>query len=287
MMSLTIRRRLLTMSLAALGALPLGGSPAFADRPPVDYGASFSTKFPLSGDAHQITDWALYKALATGDLVGYAARLDPVIAAQTDETKGRPYQAQQLESRIKQDRRLASAFEQQRQRLTSMLVSVVGGGVDGQTCTLSFVYIANEFRLLLGHGLERGFPLSHATIAPGCPETLNVGFQITAGRSPRFICWSDDSISCGWRLPDMPVALKSVIESSYPTKMSLRWRWRGLGPSVRTRYLDANGNPVGSKASAILTVPIDLELEFVGEGGHVLWVAPATALPVQRASLER
>jgi hypothetical protein len=111
--------------------------------------------------------------------------------------------------------------------------------------------------------------LSHATIAPGCPQPLDAGFQVTVGRSPRFTCWSGkDWTLCGWRLPDGPVALKRVIESDYPTKMTLRWRWRGLGAAVRTRYMDGEGNRVGPGASATLTVPLALGVEVV-DGGAV------------------
>src|SRR4029078_3514287 len=76
----------------------------------------------------------------------------------------------------------------------------------------------------------------------------------------------------------MPAALKSVIETDYPGAMTLRWRWRGLGDVVHTRYVDAMGNRVGAQASVALTVPAELSLEFVSPGGDLLWSAPAAAV---------
>ena len=88
---------------------------------------------------------------------------------------------------------------------------------------------------------------------------------------------------CGLALPDMPAALKGVIESEYPGSVALRWRWRGLGDVVRTRYLNANGNRVASGNSVALTVPGELSPEFVDASGHVLWTAPAA--PVTHKSV--
>jgi hypothetical protein len=85
----------------------------------------------------------------------------------------------------------------------------------------------------------------------------------------------------------MPVALKRVIETDYPTKMTLRWRWRGLGAAVRTRYLDAGGNRVGPRASATLTVPLALGVEFVDGGGRVLWAAPPSPASGRAAARPR
>jgi hypothetical protein len=266
----------LAILTVGIGALFLLCRPAWASGPAVDYEAVFAKSFPLSGDEHAITDWTLYQALVTGDVVTYALRVDPTIATEMDGIRGRAYQTQQLENRLKQDRRLIAAFDGQRKRLQSMVVAT--SGADAKTCPRAVAYVENEFRLVLGESSEGGDPLSHATIAPSCPQTLDAGFQVTAGRSSRFTCWTGkESTLCGWRLPDMPVALKRVIESDYPTKMTLRWRWRGLGAAVRTRYVDAGGNRVGPRASATLTVPLALGVEFVDGGGRVLWSAPPSA----------
>jgi hypothetical protein len=277
----------LALSAGILAPALLCSSSALADRPLVDYDASFSRSFPSSGGSslgsvgseHPIKDWPLYAALATGDVVAYAARLDPAIAAEMEQSKGRLYQTQQLENRIKADRRLATAFEGQRQRLKAMVVTTEASGDGTQTCAHQLVYVSNEFRLVLGKSSEAGDPLSHATIAPSCPQRLEPGFQITGGRSSRFTCWATDySTLCGWRLTDMPVALKATIETTYPGQVTLRWRWRGLGAVVRTRYVDGSGNRVAMSARASVTPPVDLGLDFVGENGQVLWSAPA-ALP--------
>ncbi len=147
--------------------------------------------------------------------------------------------------------------------------------------------MGTEFRLVLGEGGDGADPLSHATIAPGCPSALYPGFQITAGRSSRFKCWPTEYVTrCGWALPDMPAALKGVVETDYPASMALRWRWRGLGDVVHTRYVDANGNRVASQDRVAVTVPGDLSLEFVALDGHVLWTAPGTT-PAHKASNPR
>jgi len=290
-----------------LVALPAGiltsallcSSSVLADRPPVDYDASFSKSFPPSagaatgsaGGAHAIKDWPLYAALATGDVVAYAARLDPAVASEMEQSKGRLYQTQQLENRLKADRRLITAFEGQRQRLKSMVVTTQASGVATDSCAHQLVYVSNEFRLVLGKSSEAGDPLSHATIAPSCPQRLEPGFQITGGRSSRFTCWATDYATlCGWRLPDMPVALKATIETTYPNQVTLQWRWRGLGAVVRTRYIDGSGNRVAANARASVTPPVDLGLDFVGENGQVLWSAPAalsSAVPVRDRRLSR
>jgi hypothetical protein len=280
-----IRPRVLASSALTLASALLCSSSVLADRPLVDYDASFSRSFPSSGGTpagsvgieHPIKDWPLYAALATGDVVAYAARLDPAVAAEMEQSKGRLYQTQQLEDRIKADRRLATAFQGQRQRLKSMVVTTEASGIDTHACAHQLVYVSNEFRLVLGKSSEAGDPLSHATIAPSCPQRLEPGFQLTGGRSSRFTCWAtDDSTVCGWRLPDMPVALKATIETTYPTRVTLRWRWRGLGAVVRTRYIDGSGNRVGANAGTGVTPPVDLGLDFVGENGQVLWSAPAS-----------
>lgn len=268
----------------ALASTLLCSSSVLADSPLIDYDASFSRSFPSSGGTpagsaqieHPIKDWPLYAALATGDVVAYAVRLDPGVAAEMEESKGRLYQTQQLESRIKADRRLATAFEGQRQRLKSMVVTTEANSGDAGACAHQLVYVSNEFRLVLGKSSEAGDPLSHATIAPSCPQRLEPGFQLTGGRSSRFTCWATDfSTLCGWRLPDMPVALKATIETTYPGQVTLRWRWRGLGAVVRTRYIDGSGNRVAANAGASVTAPVNLGLDFVGDNGQVLWSAPA------------
>jgi hypothetical protein len=270
-----------TLALSAvLVAAVLFSPTASAEAPDLRYEAFFAKSFPPSGGAHRITDWNLYSALVTGDVVTYAAKLDPAVAQQLDQVRGRPYQTQQLERRIKEDGRLVAAFDQQRRRLKSMLVHTGSGGVDADSCERHFVYVGNEFRLVLGESSEGGDPLSHATIAPGCPTSLARGFQLTAGRSTRFKCWTAPySTLCGWRLPDMPEALKAVIETTYPSKTTLRWRWRGLGGVVRTRYLDGSGNRVAARDSLPLTVPLDLRLELVDEVDRVLWTTPAQIGP--------
>jgi hypothetical protein len=83
----------------------------------------------------------------------------------------------------------------------------------------------------------------------------------------------------------MPAALKNVVETDYPGSMTLRWRWRGLGDVVHTRYLDAMGNRVSVQASVALTVPAELSLEFVSPGGDLLWSAPAAAVAGRSADL--
>jgi len=177
------------------------------------------------------------------------------------------------------DGRLVAAFNAQRQRIRSMILYADGSGFADDECRHPLVYVENEFRLVLGEGNDGGDRLSHATIAPSCPATLDRGFQITAGRSSRFKCWPTESVTkCGWALPDMPAALKSVIETDYPASMSLRWRWRGLGDVVHTRYVDAMGNRVAARDSVALTVPTELSLEFVNPSGRLLWTAPAAGV---------
>ena len=259
--------------VALVGGAMFWGA-AQAQEPRVDYDATFSKKFPLVRDEHAITDWALYEALVTGDVVGYAVRVDPALALERERITGRAYQTRQFENRIKQDHELVAAFEGQRERLKSMVVSTPGGGED-KACPHAVVYVANEFRVVIGQTSDRADPLWRATIAPGCAQTMDAGFRVTAGRSPRFACWpAAYTTSCGWRLPDMPVALERVIENDYPAKMTLRWHWRGLGASVRGSSLDADGNRVARGAGATVTVPLALGLDFVDESGHVLWNAP-------------
>jgi len=147
-------------------------------------------------------------------------------------------------------------------------------------CRRSVVYVGNEFRLVLGARARGTDPLATATVAPSCIETHDAGFQITAGRSPRFKCWTSvNETSCGWRLPDMPDSLKQVIEDRYPSSIKLRWRWRGLGAVNRVGFVDGNGNRVADAQASDVTTPLELGLEFVDSTGRILWTAPSTAPP--------
>jgi hypothetical protein len=109
--------------------------------------------------------------------------------------------------------------------------------------------------------------------------THAAGLQITAGRSPRYRCWSGaNETLCGWRLPDMPDSLKQVVESEYPESIKLRWRWRGLDGNVRVRYLDWNGNRIDEGGGITVAVPKDLELQFLDGKGQLLWTARGATL---------
>jgi hypothetical protein len=280
------------LATAFIGSIALAGSAAVGAnevRDEVDYEASFARSFPESGGEHRIVDWELYTALVAGDVVTYASKVDASVAKELEQAKGKAYQTQQLEGRIKHDARLRAAFDAQRRRMKSMVVYADGGGIQSVDCQHALVYVGNEFRLVLGQSSEGQDPLSHATIAPACPEVFETGFQITGGRSTRFKCWRNEYVStCGWRLPDMPPTLKQIIESIYPGSMTLRWRWRGLGGVVQTRYVDSLGNRVGARKGAFVTVPADLGLEFVDKGGRVVWTAEAmghNAAPARPAGL--
>jgi len=254
-------RVLLVVSMMAGGSVASAATPA-ASPTVVDYDFAFARAFPGSGDAHRIADWTFYSALVAGDLVTYGGKVDPAVAARVDAAKGKPYQMQQVETSLKRDGRLVAAFNAQRQRIRSMILYADGSGFADDKCRHPLVYVENEFRIVLGQGNSGGDRLSHATIAPGCPSTLDRGFQITAGRSSRFKCWPTES----------------ATETDYPGAMTLRWRWRGLGDVVHTRYVDAMGNRVAAQASVALTVPGELSLEFVSPGGDLLWSAPAAAV---------
>jgi hypothetical protein len=257
----------------AWGASPVGASPA------VDYEASFARNFPGAGGEHRIADWTLYTALVAGDVVSYAAKVDPAVASQIEKAKGKGYQTQELEASIRRDRRLVAAFSEQRRRMKTIFVYADGGGVEADTCQHRLLYVDGEFRLILGESNEGGAPLSHATIAPSCPRAPEAGFQITAGHSSRFKCWTTAyATTCGWRLPDMPAGLKRVVESAYPGSMKVRWRWRGLGGAIRTAFVDASGNRVGAREGIVVTVPVDLSLQFVDERGQVVWTAAAAGI---------
>ena len=276
-------RALLVLATIAGGSVARAAPPA-AKAEVVDYDLAFARAFPGSGNEHRVTDWTFYSALVAGDLVTYAEKVDPAIAKRVNDAKGKPYQTQQVKMSLKGDARLVAAFNAQRLRIRSMVLYADGGGFADEKCRHPVVYVENEFRLVLGEGNDGGDRLSHATIAPGCPSTLDRGFQFTAGRSSRFKCWSTESVTqCGWALPDMPAALKSVIETDYPGSMTLRWRWRGLGDVVHTRYVDAMGNRVASHGSVALTVPAELSLEFVNPSGRLLWTAPATGAVARRS----
>ena len=275
------------LATLATGVAQAGGGRVVAlvasARETTDYELAFTRAFPASGSEHRITDWTLYTALVTGDLVTYGEKIDPSIAKRADGARGKPYQTQQVEMTIRGDARLVAAFNTQRRRIETMVLYVDGDGFADEKCRRSLTYVENEFRVVLGEGGDGADPLSHATIAPSCPSSLHAGFQITAGRSSRFKCWPTEYVTrCGWALPDMPAALKDVVESAYPASMALRWRWRGLGAVVHTRYVDANGNRVGIRGRVAVTVPGELSLEFVDADGHVLWTASATT-PARRS----
>jgi len=248
----TLRRHLVTWALL-FAASRLGGPAAAAEAPAlVDYGAQFDKSFPVLGGEHRVADWALYTALIHGDLLGYAARVDPTVARQRELAKGKGYRLQELQAGVQRNQRLRSAFDAQRLRIASMVLYTDGGSAE--SCHRPIVFIGSEFRLILG-GLASGTdPLAGDTVAPSCPPPFAPGVQITGGHSPRFRCWAGVyDKTCGWRLPDMPADLKRVIEDQYPTTIKVRWRWRGLG--------------------AALTAPEELGLEFVDGQGRVLWTA--------------
>lgn len=273
----------MVLAMIAVGSLASAGTP-LAGSKSVDYERAFVEAFPSTGSEHRITDWTLYTALVTGDLVTYGEKVDPSIAKRAEGAKGKPYQTQQVELTIKGDARLVAAFNDQRRRIRAMVVYVDGDGFASEKCRHLLTYVEKEFRLVLGESGEGGDPLSHATIAPSCPSALQPGFQITAGRSSRFKCWPAEYVTrCGWALPDMPAALKGVVETDYPRSLALRWRWRGLGDVVHTRYVDAHGNRVPTQDRVAVTVPGELSLEFVDADGHVLWTAPAAA-PAHRTT---
>ncbi len=265
-------------------ATPLATSRALAEssappaRKAVDFEAAFTAGFPGGVEEHQVADWKLYAALVGDDVIAYAARIDDSFAGRLEAAHGKAYQTEQLETAIKQDKRLRAAFDDQRRRIRTMMLSSDGDGDAAGTCHRSIVYIATEFRLVLGARASGADPLASATVAPGCAASSDVHFQITAGRSPRFRCWPTvNETSCGWRLPDMPDSLKKVIEDRYPSSIKLRWHWRGLGAVSRVRSVDSNGNRVGEGQASDVTTPLELALEFVDTSGHVLWTAPATA----------
>jgi hypothetical protein len=242
----------------------------------LDYQTRFAAAFPDTGRA---LDWELYAALVENDLPAWAAAIDPSVRQSFDDARGKNYQSQLLRAGLQRNPRLRGVFEEQRKRIAKTFVYAEVDGGSKEPCQRALIYMESEFRLVLGESAERDAPLAQATIAPGCPLTRPQGLQITAGRSPRYRCWSGASESrCGWRLPDMPESLKRVVESEYPGSIKLRWRWRGLGGNVRVRYLDMNGNRTAERDAVSVAVPVDLELQFVDAKGQLLWTARAATL---------
>jgi len=103
---------------------------------------------------------------------------------------GKGSQTQQVEASIKSDARLRAAFDEQRRR-TRTMVLYSDGDASG-TCRRSLMYVGKEFRLVLGARAAGADALASATVAPSCVESAAVRLAITAGRSPRFKCWSID-----------------------------------------------------------------------------------------------
>ncbi len=273
-------RALAAAMLSAALLIAAGARVAAAvEAPPFDYEAAFTRNFPAVAGEHLVLDWALYAALVDGDVVAYAARLDPAIAQKLERAQDKGYQRQQLEAGLKQDQRLRAAFAEQRRRVKAMVLYADGNSAAAESCPHALVYVGKEFRLVLGESVQSGNKLALATVLPSCARFLEPGFQLTGGRSPRFKCWPGQyDTTCGWRLPDMPDALKRVIENDYPKLIKLRWRWHGLGGVAHVRYDDPNANRVTAATSIELTIPIDLGLEFVDGKGQVLWTAAASHL---------
>jgi hypothetical protein len=269
--------------ISLIGAATAGDAPAIgANSGP--YETEFVRRFPLVAGAHHVSDWALYTALVDGDIVGYAARIDPAMAPRFEQAVGKGYLTQRLQEDVKHNPALRASFDDHRRRVATMSLYTDGDGVGRQTCQHPVVYINNEFRLVLGQIPRGDQPLAHATVAPGCAQTIEPGFQLTAGRSPRFKCWAAEDLTlCGWRLPDMPVDLKQVIESEYPKAIKVRWRWRGLGAVTRIHQTDYDGHYTPQNTTVALTVPANLELEFVDGGGRIRWAAPAAGWPARSA----
>jgi hypothetical protein len=236
-----------------------------------DYAGEFDRRFPLVAGSHQVVDWNLYTALVSGDIVGYAVVIDPQLARSIEQTTGKGYQTQQLQERIRQDDGLRAAFVEQRGRMATMTLATAEDG--SQHCRAPLVYVAKEFRLVLGESRSGEDPLVRSLVAPRCGRVGDSAVQITAGESARFRCWTaDHATSCGWRLPDMPVELKRVIEDEYPANIRARWRWRGLGGVKRVRFPGMYGGAADGDQVA-LTVPVGLALEFIDGSGQIRWTA--------------
>ncbi len=265
---------ILVLAQVIAGARVGSAAPPLAGKP-VDYEAAFAASFPERAGVHLVADWALYAALVAGDVVAYAARVDPAQAEARDLRRGKVYQTQLWKEGLRGDSRLGAAFADQRRRLRSMVLSAEGDSAEGGCPRL--VYRPDGFRLIVGQGAVGQNRLSHATILPTCADN-GTGFQITAARSPRFDCWAQaGETACGWRLSDMPKSLKRTIEDDFHRSIKLRWRWRGLSGVVQVPLLDENGNRSAQHGEA--AIPTDLALEFVGEAGQVLWTAKGAIAP--------
>src|SRR6478672_7711955 len=101
-------RVLLVLATIAGGSVAIAATPAASPKV-VDYDLAFAQAFPGSGNEHRITDWTFYSALVAGDLVTYAEKVDPAIAARVDAAKGKPYQTKQVEMSHKRETRLDAA----------------------------------------------------------------------------------------------------------------------------------------------------------------------------------
>jgi hypothetical protein len=259
------------VAIGLAGPAGATGAPTVAGGPvPIDYAAQFDKSFPAVAGQHKVVDWTLYAALVNGDLLGYAARVDPAIARRRDLANGKGAQLQELTAGVQRDKRLRSAFDEQRQRIATMVL-YADGAPDG--CRRPIVLIGSEFRLVLGGSGAKGEPLASAEVAPSCPPPFEQGAPLAVGYSPRFRCWAGvNDKTCGWRLPDMPAELKRVIEEDYPGSIRVRWRWRGLGgvTQVRDRFS--------------LSTPGELGLEFVDGKGRILWTAEGARIvpPIAR-----
>jgi hypothetical protein len=274
----------LAAAAALLAKVARAGDPPNGARLAVDYEAGFAGSFPVVAGAHHVADWKLYTALVAGDIVTYAASIDLAVAKRFEQVAGKGYQTQQLEADIKQNKLLRAAFDRQRHELATMTLYADGDGTGRDTCDHPLVYIAKEFRLVLGVGGRGDDPLLRATVAPTCRQAVEPGFQITAGRSPRFTCWTaSDITTCAWRLPDMPVDLKRVVESEYPGSVKVRWHWRGLRGVLNVR----NGERIAERDRVVVTVPADLGLDFIDGEGRIRWTATSTGWSASGTVRER
>ena len=138
-----------------------------------------------------VTPIAVPLALAKSSAPGLRKSVDFETAfAAGFPAHGKGSQTQQVEASIKSDARLRAAFDEQRRR-TRTMVLYSDGDASG-TCRRSLMYVGKEFRLVLGARAAGADALASATVAPSCVEGAAVRLAITAGRSPRFKCWSID-----------------------------------------------------------------------------------------------
>jgi hypothetical protein len=138
-----------------------------------------------------VTPIAVPLALAKSSAPGLRKSVDFETAfAAGFPAHGKGSQTQQVEASIKSDARLRAAFDEQRRR-TRTMVLYSDGDASG-TCRRSLMYVGKEFRLVLGARAAGADALASATVAPSCVESAAVRLAITAGRSPRFKCWSID-----------------------------------------------------------------------------------------------